>query len=125
MAAAHALHNRELQTYSRQLREYDATLAAGVTENTADNVLDVMANDTDDGLGEQFVESITQPNYGLVVIGAAGANVEYSPIPDYCNDGVVTDAFTYTLNGGSSTSVSVTVNCTGPSDIIYINYFDN
>ena len=97
---------------------------AGVEENSVDNVLDVLLNDTDDGLGEQFVESVEQPNDGTVVIGVNAESVEYTPVMNYCNDGVVTDDFTYTLNGGSTAVVSVTVNCLGLNDIIFVDDFE-
>ncbi len=96
----------------------------GVEENSVDNVLDVLLNDTDDGLGEQFVESVEQPNDGTVVIGVNAESVEYTPVMNYCNDGVVTDDFTYTLNGGSTAVVSVTVNCLGLNDIIFVDDFE-
>ncbi|MFC3193913.1 VCBS domain-containing protein, partial [Marinicella sediminis] len=40
-----------------------------------------------------------------------GADLTYAPVADYCNDGVTTDDFTYTINGGSSATVAVTVTC--------------
>ena len=95
-----------------------------VDENSVDNALDVMVNDTDDGIGDQFVESVEQPDDGAVVIGLDGLHVEYTPVTDYCNNGVVTDDFTYTLNGGSSATVSMTVNCLGLNDIIFVNDFE-
>ncbi len=95
-----------------------------VAENSVDNVLDVMNNDTDDGLGDQFVEFVDQPNDGAVVIGVDGNHVEYTPSQDYCNNNVVTDDFTYTLNGGSMTTVQMTVACAGINDIIFVDYFE-
>ena len=56
--------------------------------------------------------SVVQPGNGTVTIGAAGANLSYRPAGDYCNSGGPTpDTFAYTLNGGSSAKVSVTVTC--------------
>src|SRR5690606_6532484 len=48
---------------------------------------------------------------GTVVITNAGADLTYQPDPDYCNDGSPFDTFTYTLNGGSTATVSLTVTC--------------
>src|SRR3712207_8904401 len=43
----------------------------------------------------------------------SGSGLTYSPDPDYCNEpGLApTDSFTYSLNGGSTGNVSVTVTC--------------
>ncbi len=98
--------------------------AVSVDENSVDNVLDVMVNDTDDGLGDQYVESVTQPNDGSVVVGLDGMHVEYTPVTNYCNNAVVTDDFTYSLNGGSTATVAVVVNCLGLNDIIFVTDFE-
>lgn len=82
-----------------------------VDENSIDNVLNLLLNDTDPDGGDQFISSVTQPTNGTVVIGVNGLNVEYSPDMDYCNDGTPTDDFSYTLNGGSTAQVQVTVSC--------------
>src|SRR5918912_979487 len=75
--------------------------------------IDVLANDTDVDGGPMSVESVTQPVNGTVVITGAGAGLTYQPEPGYCNDppGSSPDTFTYTLNGGSTATVSVTVTC--------------
>ena len=46
-----------------------------------------------------------------MAIANGGLDLTYLPNPGYCNDGEVADSFTYTLNGGSSASVAVTVGC--------------
>ncbi len=97
---------------------------ASLNENEVDVVIDVISNDFDPDGGPRFVDSVTQPANGTVIIGAAGANVEYSPLMDYCNDGNPTDDFTYTLNGGSSAAVQVTVNCVAPFDLIFEDDFE-
>ena len=47
--------------------------------------------------------------------GSPGAHtgLTYEPDPNYCNDppGTTPDTFTYTLNGGSTATVSITVTC--------------
>ncbi len=92
-----------------------------VPENSVDNVIDVLVNDSNADGGPAFVESVTQPANGVVVIGANGANVAYTPDMDYCNSGDPTDDFSYTLNGGSASVVSMRVTC---SDIIFADGFE-
>jgi VCBS repeat-containing protein len=85
--------------------------AATVAEDSGATTVDVLANDTDVDGGPKTIQSVTQPTNGTVVITNAGADLTYEPDADYCNDGTPTDDFTYTLNGGSSTTVAVTVTC--------------
>ena len=75
--------------------------------------IDVLANDTDVDGGPKSVASVTQPANGTVVITGGGAGLTYEPDPNYCNSppGGTPDTFTYTLNGGDSATVSVTVTC--------------
>ncbi len=82
-----------------------------VSENSGPNSIDVQANDTDVDGGSNSITAVTQPTNGTVVITNAGADLSYQPDADYCNDGLTTDDFTYTLNGGSSAGVAITVNC--------------
>ncbi len=42
---------------------------------------------------------------------ASGTGLTYRPDADYCNDGSPKDTFDYTLNGGSTATVSMTVTC--------------
>lgn len=69
----------------------------------------VLDNDTDVDGGFKFIDSFTQAVNGTV--GTSGPSLSYSPNSDYCNDGNTTDDFTYTLNGGSQATVSITVTC--------------
>ena len=80
-------------------------------ENDGATVIDVLDNDTDPDAGAMSINSVTQPTNGAVVITNAGADLTYEPDNNYCNDGTPTDDFTYTLNGGSFTTVAVTVTC--------------
>ena len=84
-----------------------------VAEDAAATAVDVLANDTDVDGGPKSVASITQPTNGTVVITGAGTGLTYQPDPGYCNDppGTAPDVFTYTLTGGSTATVSVTVTC--------------
>ena len=47
------------------------------------------------------------------MITGGGTGLTYQPDPNYCNDppGTAPDTFTYTLNGSSTATVSVTVTC--------------
>ncbi|MBA2634146.1 MAG: tandem-95 repeat protein [Chloroflexi bacterium] len=90
---------------------------ATVTEDDPATTIDVLANDTDIDGGPLFIDSVTQPANGTVVITNAGADLTYTPNADYCNDGDPTDDFTYTLNGGSTATVAVTVTCVNDNPV--------
>ncbi|MDT4961481.1 MAG: large repetitive protein, partial [Pseudonocardiales bacterium] len=87
--------------------------SATVTEDSSANTINVLANDTDSDAGPKTVTAITQPAHGAVVIVIGGTGVTYAPTANYCNTqvGGSPDTFDYTLNGGSTASVSVTVTC--------------
>ena len=80
----------------------------GLDRGTA---VDVLANDTDVDGGPLQIQSVTQPANGTVVVTGGGTGLTYQPDLNYCNDGSPTDDFTYTLNGGSQATVSVTISC--------------
>ena len=82
---------------------------ATVVEDSSNNTILVLGNDTDIDAGPLNVTGVTQPANG--VAGFTAGSVTYSPVANYCNDGVTTDDFTYTINGGSSATVAVTVTC--------------
>jgi hypothetical protein len=70
-------------------------------------------NDTDPDGGPKTISSATDPARHVVLTGGApGAHtgLTYTADDGYCNE-LTPDTFTYTLNGGSSAIVSVTVNC--------------
>ena len=79
----------------------------------AATAVDVLANDTDVDGGPMSVASVTQPANGTVAITGGGTGLTYEPDADYCNSqpGGSPDTFTYTLNGGDTATVSVTVTC--------------
>jgi hypothetical protein len=70
----------------------------------------VLANDSDPEDDPMTIESFTQPPHGFVNDAGLG-RLAYQPQPGYCNDAITTDDFTYTLNGGSTATVRVTVEC--------------
>jgi VCBS repeat-containing protein len=84
-----------------------------VEEDSGATAIDVLANDTDPDGGTKAIESVTQPVNGTVVITGGGTGLSYEPDANYCNEppGTTPDTFEYTLNGGSSATVSVKVEC--------------
>ena len=73
----------------------------------------MLANDTDTDGGPKTIASAVQPAHGTVVITGDGLGLTYAPNANYCNSNppASTDNFTYTLNGGSTATVAVTVTC--------------
>jgi alpha-tubulin suppressor-like RCC1 family protein len=87
--------------------------SATVTEDASPTVVDVLANDTDSDDGPRTIVSKTNGAHGTVAIIAGGLSVTYAPDPNYCG----ADSFTYTLNGGSTATVSITVSCVDDSPV--------
>ena len=84
----------------------------------------MLANDTDIDGGPKTIISVTQPAHGTVVITNGGDDLTYKPNDNYCNDGSPLDTFTYTLNGGSVGTVSVTVTCVDDAPVLDLNGVD-
>ena len=85
---------------------------ATVNEDAAATAISVLANDTDVDAGLKTVASKTDGAHGTVVITGGGTGLTYQPVADYCNTNAgPDDQFTYTLNGGSVGTGSVTVTC--------------
>jgi hypothetical protein len=83
-----------------------------VDEGAAATALPVLANDNDPDMGPKQILSAGDPANGTVEITGGGSGLTYRPDPDYCNTpGGSPDTFTYTITGGSSATVSMTVNC--------------
>ncbi len=87
--------------------------AATVTEDSTNNAIDVLANDTDADGGDRTVISVTQPTNGTVTVTGGGTGVSYTPAATYCG----ADSFSYTLNGGSSATVTVTITCVNDAPV--------
>ncbi len=87
--------------------------SATVDEDSGANTIDVLNNDLNADGGPLTVQSKTDGSDGTVAITNSGADVSYTPNPDYCNDPPASslDTFTYTINGGSTATVTVTVTC--------------
>ena len=79
--------------------------SANVNEDAAATSIDVLTNDTDSDGGTKQVASVGNASNGTVTNNTT--NVSYQPNANYCGS----DSFTYTLNGGSTATVSVTVDC--------------
>ena len=96
--------------------------SATVDEDAAPSSIPVLGNDTDVDGGPRTIALITQPANGTVAISGGGTGLTYEPDQDYCNTeaGGTPDTFTYTLNGGSTATVSVTVVCVPESADISI-----
>jgi hypothetical protein len=96
--------------------------SATVLRNSGASAINVLANDTDSDGGPKAIQSVTQPGHGTVAITGGGSGLTYRPNSNYCNGGSPTDNFTYTLNGGSTATVAVTVSCaiqgTSGNDVI-------
>ncbi|WP_243058325.1 Ig-like domain-containing protein [Nocardioides sp. SR21] len=92
----------------------DVTTVAEDTPTT----IDVLANDTDDDGGQLTVTGASDPTNGTVVVAGDGSDLTYTPDADYCNDGTTTDDFTYTVNGGSTATVEVTVTCANDAPVV-------
>ena len=88
---------------------------ATVAEDSSATAVNVLANDADvDGGAPVAIQSVTQPANGTVVITGGGTGLTYQPDADYCNSGGgAMDNFTYTVNGGSTATVFMTVSCAG------------
>ncbi|MFK8011132.1 MAG: Ig-like domain-containing protein [Marinicellaceae bacterium] len=83
--------------------------SVNLDEDSSSTMINVLANDTDVDGGPISIVSVSQPDNGTVINNISSLN--YIPDPDYCNTGSEMDVFNYTLQGGSSASVSVDVNC--------------
>ncbi len=84
-----------------------------VAQGSGATAIDVLANDTDTDGGPKTIASATQPAHGTVAVAPDNLSLTYTPNPGYCNSDppASTDDFTYTLNGGSTATVAVTVSC--------------
>jgi len=88
--------------------------AATVTEGADAAPIDVLANDTDPDGGRLEIAQVDPGGaHGTVVVDPDGKGLTYQPDPGYCNStgGDPPAAFTYTINGGSTATVTVGVDC--------------
>ncbi|GAA3537532.1 Ig-like domain-containing protein [Nocardioides daeguensis] len=87
--------------------------SATVLEDASASAVAVLANDLDPDAGGVQVTSLTQPANGTAAITGGGTGVTYTPAANYCNapPGTILDTFTYTITGGSTATVTMTVTC--------------
>ena len=89
--------------------------ARTVAEDSGATAIAVLANDTD-AEGDPFsVIGVTQPTHGVVSFTASG--VSYTPAADYCTSPPPFDTFTYTITGGDTATVSLTVTCVNDAPV--------
>jgi VCBS repeat-containing protein len=97
--------------------------AATVNEDSGASGINFLANDTDVDGGPKSIASVTQGANGTVAITGAGTGLTYTPSANYSGS----DTFTYTLNGGSTATVNVTVTAVNDApvagnDVVLTNY---
>jgi hypothetical protein len=82
--------------------------SATISEDAAATAINVLANDTDPDAGPAIsITGKTNGANGTVTITGGGTGLTFQPNANYCGS----TTFTYTINGGSQATVSVTVNC--------------
>ena len=94
--------------------------ARTVAEDSSATTLNVLSNDTDPESDPITIASFTDPPGGTVLlVGPAGfgTNLTYAPDADFCNDPPPFDTFTYTVNGGDTATVRVTVTCVNDAPV--------
>jgi hypothetical protein len=87
---------------------------ATVFEDSVDNEIDVLSNDSDPENDELIIISASDPLNGTATIVNSGKLIYYNPNPDF----VGTDSFTYTIsdeNNGEA-NATVTINVTNIND---------
>jgi VCBS repeat-containing protein len=85
-----------------------------VPEDAAATTIDVLANDDDPDGDPVVIDSVTQPTNGSVAITNSGADLTYTPAIDFCGS----DSFTYTVVGGFTADVDVTVTCVNDAPVV-------
>jgi hypothetical protein len=80
---------------------------ATVGEDSGASPIDVLANDYFPDGAEKKITFASKPEHGTVAIAADGLSLTYTPAADYCGP----DTFSYSVPGGFSASVLVTVTC--------------
>ena len=87
--------------------------AATVGEDAAGALIDVLANDTDgEGDAIEITGALGSPQGSVTVVQGAPDRLAYTPAANYCNSpGGVRDAVSYSVNGGDTATVLVTVTC--------------
>ena len=80
-----------------------------VSEDSGATTFNVLANDTDPDAGALEITGASAADHGTVsVVQGSPDAVSYAPDANYCG----TDDFSYTVNGGDTATVTITVTCT-------------
>ena len=79
--------------------------SVSVAKGSRPTAIDVLGNDGNADGGPMALIANSDAAHGTVEITRCGADVTYTPDADYSGP----DSFTYTLNGGSTATVSITV----------------
>ena len=80
--------------------------AATVAEDSTNNAITVLANDTDPDTGTTLtITAVTQPANGTVAITGGGTGLTYTPNANFTG----TDTFTYTITDGALATDTATV----------------
>jgi hypothetical protein len=90
-----------------------------ISEDANATTIDVLANDINVDGGPKVIQSVIQPANGVVVNNTT--SLSYQPDLNYCNTPSSLDTFSYTLNGGSTTTVSVRVGCVDDLPVAVVN----
>ena len=88
--------------------------ARTVAEDSGATSFNVLSNDTDPEGDAIEITSVSDPaNGSATIVQGSPDQITYTPDPNYCNDpgAAAEDTFTYTITGGDSATVSVTVTC--------------
>ena len=96
----------------------DAPVAVDDSRTVAEDsstLLDVLANDTDVEGDAITITGATPPANGTVVV--TSNTLRYTPNANYCNSPPPFETFTYTVNGGDSATVRVTVSCVNDAPV--------
>ena len=88
--------------------------SATVAEDAAATTIDVLANDSDPDGEPVTIDTVVPPTNGTVVITNSGADLTYEPAGNYCGP----DSFTYTVVGGPTGTVDVTVTCVNDAPVV-------
>jgi hypothetical protein len=106
------------------------TVANGtaITEDANATAIPVLANDTDVDGGLKEITAIGAASNGATVTGTGGSanhwtGLTYKPAANYCNSPDATpsatpETFSYTVNGGDTATVSVTVICVNDPPVV-------
>ena len=80
-----------------------------MAEDSCNNAINVLANDTDPDPGDtRTITAVTQPTNGTVAITGAGTGLTYTPGTNFAG----TDTFTYTITDAAGLTDTATVTVT-------------